>query len=158
MKISMFSDKRAFAMLLLLAAPLTFGFQSGSGPLNAHDVFRVKYVPNDDPRQSFVFKLDKMLDSFQEISPFVRKTKDNLFLQGNYAPVAAEHRAVSLVEVVEGFIPSDLDGIFMRNGPNPLPGQTSKPYHWFDGHGMIHSIRIKNGKASYTNNFIPTPR
>jgi Retinal pigment epithelial membrane protein len=158
MKLSMFpGTKRVFA-IWILSAPLIFGFQSGAGPINSHDVFRVKYVTNDDPRQSFAFKLDKMLDSLQEISPFVVKKKNNLFLQGNYAPVVDEHRAVRLDEVVEGAIPPELNGIFMRNGPNPLPGQTSKPYHWFDGHGMIHSVRIKNGKASYTNNYIPTPR
>jgi len=32
----------------------------------------------------------------------------------------------------------------------------SKRYHWFDGDGMLHAIRIKNGKASYFNKQILT--
>lgn len=80
----------------------------------------------------------------------------NRYLHGNFAPVADEHIDVP-VDVVEGAIPDDLEGIFVRTGPNPLPGWT-KRYHWFDGHGMLHNLRIKDGKATYTNQFIKTPR
>ena len=90
------------------------------------------------------------LDSLQDIPSHLQK---NEYLQGNYAPVSEEHVRVP----VEGYFPPDLDGVFIRNGPNNvLP--TKKRYHWFDGDGMLHSLRIRNGKALYNNQFIPTPR
>lgn len=81
----------------------------------------------------------------------------NPYLNGNFAPVAAEHHSVPLA-VIEGAIPDDLAGIFVRNGPNPIPGLVSKNHFWFDGHGMMHNVRIRNGKATYSNSYVPTPR
>lgn len=60
----------------------------------------------------------------------------NTFLTGNFAPVSKEH--VSLpVEVVEGTIPSNLNGAFCRNGPNPIRDVQKKRYHWFDGREFL---------------------
>ena len=54
-----------------------------------------------------------------------------------------------------GTLPPGLDGLFVRNGPNPqfLP---LGPYHWFDGDGMLHGVRIRDGKASYLNRYVRT--
>ena len=41
------------------------------------------------------------------------------------------------VEVVEGAIPKELYGAFLRNGPNPCFEKAVKRYHWFDGHAML---------------------
>ena len=41
------------------------------------------------------------------------------------------------VEVVEGEIPKELYGAFLRNGPNPCFEKAVKRYHWFDGHAML---------------------
>jgi carotenoid cleavage dioxygenase-like enzyme len=91
-----------------------------------------------------------LLDPFQDIANHLRT---NMYLQGNYAPVLEEHVHVP----VQGSLPADLDGLFIRNGPNnALP--TKKRYHWFDGDGMIHSLRIKDGKVVYNNQYIPTPK
>ncbi len=60
---------------------------------------------------------------------------DNPYLHGPYTPVVSEITAVDL-EVLEGEIPDDLYGAYLRNGPNPV----LKPrglYHWFDGDGMV---------------------
>lgn len=58
-------------------------------------------------------------------------------------------------EVIEGVLPSCLDGAYIRNGPNPqfLP---RGPYHLFDGDGMLHSIRISNGKATFCSRYVRT--
>ncbi|PHU28866.1 Carotenoid 9,10(9',10')-cleavage dioxygenase 1 [Capsicum chinense] len=58
-------------------------------------------------------------------------------------------------EVVEGSLPHCLDGAYIRNGPNPqyLP---RGPYHLFDGDGMLHSIRISEGKATFCSRFVRT--
>ena len=72
------------------------------------------------------------------------------FLRGNFAPVSEEHVALP-VEIVEGELPLGLDGAFLRNGPNPIRSMQRKRYHWFDGHAMLHTLMIKDGKATYTN-------
>ncbi len=40
---------------------------------------------------------------------------------------------------VEGTIPADLSGVYIRNTENPL-FEPIKRYHPFDGDGMLHSI------------------
>lgn len=79
--------------------------------------------------------------------------KTNLFLSGNFSPVSDELDIENLS--VEGKIPTDLNGVYMRNGSNPQ----FKPYSYtypFDGDGMLHAIYLKNGKAAYKNRFIVT--
>ena len=70
-------------------------------------------------------------------------------LRGNFRPVVGD-ATVDGLEVTEGAIPSDLQGVFARNGPNwahePMYPQKA---HWFDGDGMIHYVRIEDGKAQY---------
>ena len=56
---------------------------------------------------------------------------------GNFAPVSEEHVAVP-VEVVEGAIPDNFAGAFLRNGPNPLRDVQKKRYHWFDGRELLY--------------------
>ena len=77
----------------------------------------------------------------------------NLYLLGAYAPVFEEIVAKDL-EVI-GEIPRDINGIYIRNGPNPrfVP---QGHYHWFDGDGMIHALQIRDGKATYRNRWIRT--
>jgi carotenoid cleavage dioxygenase len=59
------------------------------------------------------------------------------------------------VEVVEGEIPADLDGLYARNTENPLHEAISA-YHPFDGDAMVHAIRFRNGSAAYRNRFVRT--
>jgi carotenoid cleavage dioxygenase len=78
---------------------------------------------------------------------------ENPFLGGTYAPIDTEITADDL-EVI-GEIPRDLDGAYLRNGPNPI-FQPRGRYHWFDGDGMIHAIEFRDGKAVYRNRWIRT--
>ncbi|KAK6119248.1 hypothetical protein DH2020_047011 [Rehmannia glutinosa] len=50
-----------------------------------------------------------------------------------------------------------LNGEFVRVGPNPKFAPVAG-YHWFDGDGMIHGMRIKDGKATYVSRFVKTSR
>jgi carotenoid cleavage dioxygenase-like enzyme len=77
----------------------------------------------------------------------------NPFLNGIFAPVSREITADDLK--VTGEIPRDLDGIYLRNGPNPV-FQPRGRYHWFDGDGMVHSVEFCGGKATYRNRWIRT--
>ncbi|MGB8501178.1 carotenoid oxygenase family protein, partial [Mycobacterium sp.] len=73
------------------------------------------------------------------------------FRRGNYAPVADELTAFDLL--VEGSIPSELNGWYLRNGPNPR----QSTQHWFTGDGMIHGVRLENGHAAwYRNRWVRT--
>ena len=76
----------------------------------------------------------------------------NFFLDGNFSPVAEERDADNM-EVI-GAIPSDLQGHFLRVGPNPVHVFSEEAYHTFDGDGMIHAIEFREGKARYRNRFI----
>jgi carotenoid cleavage dioxygenase-like enzyme len=78
---------------------------------------------------------------------------ENLFLRGVFAPTSREITADNLQ--VEGEIPRDLFGIYLRNGPNPV-FQPRDRYHWFDGDGMIHAIEFREGRATYRNRWITT--
>lgn len=79
------------------------------------------------------------------------------YLKQNYAPIFEEMYAEDL-QVLSGSIPAALDGEYVRNGPNPQFDLRGKPYFWFDGDGMVHGIRLRNGRASYINRWIRTQR
>jgi carotenoid cleavage dioxygenase-like enzyme len=78
----------------------------------------------------------------------------NFFLDGNFAPVDAEIDAQDMA--IEGAIPTDLSGNFIRVGPNPAYISDVDKYHTFDGDGMIHSIEFADGTARYRNRFVQT--
>lgn len=78
-------------------------------------------------------------------------TTGDFFRRGNYAPVADELTEFDLP--VHGAIPPELDGWYLRNGPNPREANA----HWFTGDGMIHGVRLENGAAKwYRNRWVRT--
>ncbi|SFQ30229.1 carotenoid cleavage dioxygenase [Actinomadura madurae] len=75
------------------------------------------------------------------------------WLEGQLAPVADEIVARDLQ--VTGTLPAALTGRYFRNGPNPKPGEPTR--HWFSGHGMIHGVRLNDGRAEwYRNRWVRT--
>lgn len=56
---------------------------------------------------------------------------------------------------VEGEIPADLEGVYLRNTENPVHPSIGT-YHPFDGDGMLHSISFAGGAATYRNRFVRT--
>eukprot|EP00808_Paulinella_micropora_P015133 g20014.t1 len=99
---------------------------------------------------------DQALDFLQGGEVF---NANNTYLTGNFAPVGEEHAATAL-EVLEGSVPAGLSGVFMRIGPNPIPQhRQTKRYHWFDGHGHLHTVRLKlEGKPLYSNRYLQTDK
>ncbi len=71
------------------------------------------------------------------------------FLTGLHAPVRAELSLDDLA--VTGTIPPELDGRYLRIGPNPVEGDP-KSHHWFLGDGMVHGVRLKGGRALWYRN------
>ncbi|RFU39888.1 dioxygenase [Actinomadura logoneensis] len=79
----------------------------------------------------------------------------DLWLEGHRAPVPDETTAHDLP--VAGALPPELNGRYLRNGPNPKPGEPSA--HWFTGHGMVHGVRLRDGRAEwYRNRWVRTRR
>lgn len=75
------------------------------------------------------------------------------YLSGEHEPVDQELSVEGLA--VTGALPEGLFGLYARNSPNPQfhpPGR----YHWFDGDGMVHGLKLHAGKASYVNKWIRT--
>ncbi|QIS13417.1 carotenoid oxygenase [Nocardia arthritidis] len=80
----------------------------------------------------------------------------NRYLEGAFAPIRDEYTLTDLE--VSGTIPGYLDGRYLRNGPNPVGDLDPALYHWFAGDGMVHGIRIRDGKAEwYRNRFVRGP-
>ncbi len=72
---------------------------------------------------------------------------------GNYRPVSDE---VTVTELkVQGSIPPELNGLYVRNGTNSSSGVAE---HFFGGDGMLHGVRLEGGKALwYRNRYVDTP-
>lgn len=72
----------------------------------------------------------------------------------NVAPISMECDAPFLK--VRGDLPRELNGTLIRNGANP---QFERPgAHWFFGDGMLHAFQIQNGRVSYRNRWVRTPK
>ncbi|MFI9115201.1 carotenoid oxygenase family protein [Streptomyces venezuelae] len=77
-------------------------------------------------------------------------------LLGTFAPVTEE---VDIAELeVTGEIPAWLDGLYLRNGPNPRFTPIGSYLYPIDGDGMLHGVWLSEGRARYRNRFVPAAR
>ncbi|WP_337660945.1 carotenoid oxygenase family protein [Erythrobacter sp. Alg231-14] len=75
------------------------------------------------------------------------------WMTGNFAPVGESIETTDLK--ITGEIPRELNGRYLRNGPNP---RAKASVDWFLGEGMIHGVKISDGKANwYRNRYVQTP-
>ena len=81
----------------------------------------------------------------------------NPYMMGNFAPVESENDAYLLTDIT-GKVPTDINGVYLRNGPNPLYIPSNGLQHWFDGDSMVHAIRIKDGTLQYCNKYTLTDK
>jgi carotenoid cleavage dioxygenase len=80
---------------------------------------------------------------------------DNPWMTGPWRPQRHEYAVSGDEMLVIGEIPADLDGAYIRNTHN----QAQQPlgiYHPFDGDGMLHAMRFRDGKCEYRNRFVRT--
>jgi carotenoid cleavage dioxygenase len=77
----------------------------------------------------------------------------NPYLTGNFGPVTDERDDDALE--VTGAVPPELDGLLLRNGPDPIAPDPAA-YHWFVGDGMLHGIELRDGRARYRNRWVRT--
>ncbi|KAJ8901078.1 hypothetical protein NDN08_004938 [Rhodosorus marinus] len=85
----------------------------------------------------------------------------SIYMGYNWAPVKKEFILCELKGKQYGKIPKEFpSGMYLRNGPNPLRDPDNQ-YGWFDGSGMIHSVRFQEDedgvqRAYYTNRWVKT--
>lgn len=82
------------------------------------------------------------------------KPSNHPYLNGAWTPLHEEVDATEL-EVIEGAIPTDIDGVYLRNTENQVHQPLGR-HHPFDGDGMLHQISFENGAASYRNRWVRT--
>nr|XP_043624198.1 9-cis-epoxycarotenoid dioxygenase NCED1, chloroplastic-like [Erigeron canadensis] len=87
--------------------------------------------------------------------PLPKTADPNIQISGNFSPVP-EQPVQSNLPVI-GKIPDYINGVYLRNGANPLFEPTSG-HHLFDGDGMVYSVKFDNGSASYACRFTETQR
>lgn len=71
----------------------------------------------------------------------------NPLIEGAYTPVPAEQTSTSMR--VTGALPVELNGTFVRIGPNPIRVPNPGAHHWFAGEGMVHGVRLREGRADW---------
>ncbi|CAN7334715.1 carotenoid oxygenase family protein [Trinickia sp. LjRoot230] len=75
--------------------------------------------------------------------------------RGVLAPVDQEISATDLP--VTGALPPELDGLYLRNSFNAHPAHSGPSGHLFLEGGMIHGVRLENGRARwYRNRWVVT--
>jgi carotenoid cleavage dioxygenase-like enzyme len=92
------------------------------------------------------------------VNSFPKIEFKNLFLEGIFEPCRSEVNLNNLK--IRGKIPTELNGTFYRNGPNPQYVYSEK-YHMYEGDGMIHAMTFEggeNGRVHYQNRWVKTER
>ena len=79
-----------------------------------------------------------------------RSSTPNPYLNGIHTPLKDERTLTDLE--VTGTIPAALNGLYLRNGPNPFTSPNPATHHWFAGDGMLHGLRLEGGKALWYRN------
>ncbi|KAK7822104.1 9-cis-epoxycarotenoid dioxygenase NCED1, chloroplastic [Quercus suber] len=99
--------------------------------------------------------VESALVSSESQHPLPKTADPRVQIAGNFAPVPEQPVQYSLT--VTGKIPDCVQGIYVRNGANPLHEPVAG-HHLFDGDGMVHAVQFKDGSASYACRFTETQR
>lgn len=86
----------------------------------------------------------------KDLSRMTEGYVEGMYLSGNFGPVMEEQTLTELR--VTGTIPEELIGRFVRNGPNPPGDVDESTHHWFVGKGMVHGVRLEDGRADWYRN------
>ena len=84
------------------------------------------------------------------------KFPETLVFQGYAAPVRAELDVADLTVI--GEIPAELDGYFVRNSADHAYPPMYENDLFLNGDGMIHQVRIKNGRAHLKTRYVQTEK
>ena len=92
----------------------------------------------------------RTLATVADVNRSLMKEGANPFLSNDHEPLRDERTLTDLK--VRGEIPPELDGRYLRNGPNPISPPKAAAHHWFLGDAMLHGVRLRNGKAEWYRN------
>ncbi|RLM54222.1 hypothetical protein C2845_PM10G03560 [Panicum miliaceum] len=129
--------------------------------------------PGSKNKQALLREMSKTLESVSSnllerfIDTAYRFSEQPALNQGNFRPVN-EIGEVVLLNDLSGEVPEDFpEGVYIRNGPNPLhPTHTiadsifgSTSYMYYEGHGMLHAVYFNKSslgewKISYRNKYV----
>ncbi|KAL8506204.1 hypothetical protein ACS0TY_017170 [Phlomoides rotata] len=99
--------------------------------------------------------VESALTAREHEHPLPKTSDPRVQIAGNFAPVPEQPVKHNLP--VTGKIPESIQGVYVRNGANPL-FEPVAGHHFFDGDGMIHAVKFSNGSASYSCRFTETQR
>ncbi|XP_042516959.1 9-cis-epoxycarotenoid dioxygenase NCED6, chloroplastic-like [Macadamia integrifolia] len=120
------------------------------------------YPPVLNPFQKLAASLLDLVETSliaesEKKNPLPKTVDPAIQITGNFAPVSETPVQHDLQ--VTGHIPAGLNGVYVRNGANPMLAP-SGGHHLFDGDGMIHAVSLNsNGnRASYSCRYTRTRR
>ncbi|XP_071725970.1 9-cis-epoxycarotenoid dioxygenase NCED1, chloroplastic-like [Rutidosis leptorrhynchoides] len=99
--------------------------------------------------------IEERIVAKEKLHPLPKTADPEIQIAGNFSPVPELPVRKSLP--IAGKIPEHIQGVYLRNGANPLFEPTSG-HHLFDGDGMIYAVKFENGQASYACRFTETQR
>ncbi|GLU17702.1 hypothetical protein SLE2022_340580 [Rubroshorea leprosula] len=99
--------------------------------------------------------MESALFTYESKRPLPKTADPRVQLEGNFAPVPEQ--PVQRRLPVTGKIPECIQGVYVRNGANPLHEPVAG-HHLFDGDGMVHAVQFDNGSASYACRLTQTNR
>mmetsp|Transcript_20305 Transcript_20305/g.37727 ORF Transcript_20305/g.37727 Transcript_20305/m.37727 type:complete len:510 (+) Transcript_20305:352-1881(+) len=104
-------------------------------------------------RKAAASALETLADNFGED----KSASGKEFRTGQFEPVKGDKVLGSDALEVSGTIPADVDGVFLRVGPNPV-FEPKHGYHLFDGDGMVHAVSLspETGGSTYARHQIQT--
>ncbi|XP_027342446.1 9-cis-epoxycarotenoid dioxygenase NCED2, chloroplastic-like [Abrus precatorius] len=143
-----------------LHSPSVFHFPKE--PYNKPLITEENSVPAKPQWNPFQKAAAKALDMFESAllareyqQPLPKTADPRVQIAGNFAPVPEQPVIHSLP--VTGTIPNCVNGVYLRNGANPM-FEPIAGHHLFDGDGMVHAVTINDGAASYACRFTETER
>ncbi|KAK1420359.1 hypothetical protein QVD17_21888 [Tagetes erecta] len=95
------------------------------------------------------------LVSRESHTPLPKTSDPRIQISGNFAPVPEQSVKHNLT--VTGSIPNCINGVYVRNGANPL-FEPVAGHHLFDGDGMVHAVAIEGNSVSYSCKLTKTNR
>ncbi|OVA07430.1 Carotenoid oxygenase [Macleaya cordata] len=126
-----------------------------SSPTPAKTTQHPKWNPFQKAASMALDAFETALLSKERQHPLPKTADPSVQISGNFAPVPEQPVRQNLP--ITGKIPSSINGVYVRNGANPLHEPLSG-HHLFDGDGMIHAVNIRAGSASYSCRFTETQR
>lgn len=106
------------------------------------------------------FAAVRVLDATEDVVSLTtgarNRARKSPWMRDHWAPAPACAAPAEGLPVT-GTLPPELDGAFMRVGPNP-PRMPRSPMHLFDGDGAVAVFRVEGGEATFCFDYVQTEK